>query len=185
MHILPKGYTRSRSYGGYHGLETTRLLRTLSRAAGDHDRRRPPHLVATPPSHRNLRRRPVFVAKSPWCASSSSLAQAGGESSNETSTPIPRSTPPCTTSTFEPQLPTRSTTMDSHCRVERHSPQRPHNQRDRFDSLQAIRAQSSDSVDDAQRLDESHGQTSTIVPHRESNWQAAWHWSSQVGKLTG
>ena len=55
----------------------------------------------------------VLVAKSPWCASISNLVQVGSRSSNETSTPIPRSTLPCTTSTFELPPSTRSTNMDS------------------------------------------------------------------------
>jgi len=124
--------------------------------------------------HRSLRCPRVFVAKSPWSASSSDLARAGSKSSNGTSMPTQRSTRRCTTSTSVSFLLTRSTNMDSHDR--RNCCLRQVQQRDsrchRTNSLPFIRAEPSDRVDGTQRLPNGAQQTITTAPSQSTYCRA-------------
>jgi hypothetical protein len=108
MHILPKGYTRSRAYGGYHGTKRVEYLercRNLLGITNDEP--------ATRSKTRKLPHQRVLVAKLPWCASSPNPVRVGSEFFNGISTQTPLSTPRCTTCIYELPRSTRSTNMDS------------------------------------------------------------------------
>ena len=108
MHILPQGYTRSRSYGGYHGSQRQDYLARCRALLGTATYTSPPSPQRVEPSDLNAR-----AARSRCTASASSDAPVGGTSSSDRSTPIRHSIRRCTTSATRDLAPFPTNRTDS------------------------------------------------------------------------
>jgi hypothetical protein len=103
MHILPKGFVRSRRYGGYHTTQSQAYLarcRELLPPSDDETEDVRELLNQFRPYSGETASTNVRIAKLPWSARPTYVVRVGSKSSSATSTETHRSTFPFTTSTY-------------------------------------------------------------------------------------